>query len=396
MRDVRVRFVFAPQREAELSDRDSDANESFEIEQVDGPAQTELYLSGRLSLRSGAAIWNDLKKRISGGATAYRVDMTKLEYLDGAAASLLLAARGVVQERGGTLEFSGMNQSVQTLLQLYEATEPPKKPPPTRIGLLDQIGNWAVAALEEVQDVLSFLGRTVVATRQAVRTPSSVNWAAIPQLMEKAGADGVPIVLLINFLIGLILAIQSAIQLQTFGAGIYLADLMGQSICRELAPLMTAVVVTGRSGAAYAAELGTMTVSEEVDALKTLGQDPMRYLVLPRTIALVCMVPLLTILGDFIGVFGGLVVAMSKLDMTAVLYMNRIQESLDLWAVGGGLIKSVAFAAAISMISCQRGLQSSGGAAGVGSSTTRAVVVCLLVIVALDGVFTTIFNIFNI
>ena len=366
------------------------------IKQVDGPAVTELHLSGRLSLRSGSAIWNDLKQRVSGGATAYRVEMQDLEYLDGAAASLLLAARELVQERGGTLEFSGANKGVETLLQLYTATDVPQKPPPAPVGFLDEVGNWAIVALEEVQDVLSFLGRTVVAVRQSVRTPSSVNWAAIPQLMEKAGADGVPIVLLINFLIGLILAIQSAIQLQAFGAGIYLADLVGQSICRELAPLMTAVVVTGRSGAAYAAELGTMKVSEEVDALKTLGQDPMRYLVLPRAIALVCMVPLLTILGDFIGCFGGLVVGMAKLDMTATLFVDRLQSSLDLWAVGGGLIKSVAFAIAIAMISCQRGLQSTGGAAGVGSSTTRAVVMCLLVIVALDGTFTSIYNVFGI
>ena len=347
------------------------SNQPFEITQTDAGSQIELSLSGRLTLGSGGAIWKDLKSRISDGSASYRVDMSKLEYVDGAAASLLLAAQDLVQEAGGTLEFSGANKSVETLLELYAANQEPKKPPPKRIGFLDQIGNWAVLALEEAQDALSFLGQTLVAIRQSIRTPASVNWGAIPQQMEKAGADGVPIVLVINFLIGLILAIQSAIQLEAFGAGIYIADLVGQSICRELAPLMTAVVVTGRSGAAYAAELGTMKVSEEVDAL-------------------------LTIMGDFIGVFGGMLVAIGKLDMSATLYMDRLQQSLDLWAVCGGLIKSVAFAIAIAMISCQRGLQSTGGAAGVGASTTRAVVVCLLVIVALDGIFTSIYNVFGI
>ena len=380
-----------------MSNRGSDpSDQPFEITQSEAGSQTELSLSGRLTLGSGGAIWKDLRKRITDTSGSYRVDMSQLEYVDGAAASLLLAAQGAVRDAGGTLEFSGANKSVETLLELYAANQEPKKPPPKRIGFFDQIGNWAVLAVEETQDGLSFLGRTVVAIRQSIRTPSSVNWAAIPQQMEKAGADGVPIVLLINFLIGVILAIQSAIQLQAFGAGIYIADLVGQSICRELAPLMTAVVVTGRSGAAYAAELGTMKVSEEVDALKTLGQDPMRYLVLPRAVALICMVPLLTIMGDFIGVLGGMLVAMAKLDMSATLYMDRLQSAMPLWAVFGGLIKSVAFATAIAMISCQRGLQSSGGAAGVGASTTRAVVVCLLVIVALDGIFTSIYNVFGV
>jgi phospholipid/cholesterol/gamma-HCH transport system permease protein len=212
------------------------------------------------------------------------------------------------------------------------------------------------------------------------------------QLVERAGADGMPIVLLINFLIGAILGLQGAIQLHRFGGDQFLANLVGLSIVRELGPLMTAILVTGRSGASYAAELGTMTVNEEVDALRTLGQDPQRFLVFPRVLALMVVVPVLTVVGNLVGSVGGLVIAMGYLDQPAVVYLQSLERAVSMLDVGTGLLKSVFFAIAIGLIACQRGLATRGGAEGVGRATTSAVVVVLFTLVALDAVFTWVFS----
>jgi phospholipid/cholesterol/gamma-HCH transport system permease protein len=204
-----------------------------------------------------------------------------------------------------------------------------------------------------------------------------------------------PIVLLINFLVGAILGLQGAIQLHRFGGDHFLANLVGLSVVRELGPLMTAILVTGRSGAAYAAELGTMTVNEEVDALRTLGQDPQRFLVFPRVLTLVLVLPVLTVLGDLIGIAGGLAVAIAYLDQPAVVYLQSLQQAVGFGDVGTGLLKSFAFAFAIGLIACQRGLATRGGAVGVGRSTTSAVVVVLFTLVALDAVFTWVFSLLD-
>jgi phospholipid/cholesterol/gamma-HCH transport system permease protein len=225
-----------------------------------------------------------------------------------------------------------------------------------------------------------------------VRQPRTVHLADLGSLIERAGSDGIPIVLLINFLVGAILGLQGAIQLHRFGGDYFLANLVGLSIVRELGPLMTAILVTGRSGAAYAAELGTMTVNEEIDALRTLGQDPQRFLVFPRVLALTFVLPILTILGDLLGTLGGLAIAVTYLQQPSVVYLQSLQQAVGLDDVATGLLKSVAFAVAIGLISCQRGLATRGGAAGVGRSTTSAVVVVIFVIIALDAVFTWVFS----
>src|SRR5262249_25812783 len=223
----------------------------------------------------------------------------------------------------------------------------------------------------------------------------SANGSAAARLMERAGADGLPIVLLISFLVGLVTGFQAAIQLKQFGANIFVADLVALSITRELGPLMTAIILAGRSGAAFAAELGTMRVSEEVDALFTLGLDPYRFLVLPRVLALLVAAPLLTFLADVCGILGGLLVALLTLDLTVNSYLRETQSALELWDVGSGLVKSVAFGLVLGLIACQRGLAASGGAEGVGRATTSAVVTSLVAIVLTDAIFTVLFNAFG-
>jgi phospholipid/cholesterol/gamma-HCH transport system permease protein len=228
-----------------------------------------------------------------------------------------------------------------------------------------------------------------------VRAPRTANWRDLTPTMERTGADAVPIVILINFLIGFVMAFQGAVQLKQFGANIFVADLVGLSVTRELGPLMTAIIVCGRSGAAFAAELGSMKVSEEIDALRTMGFGVMRYLVLPRALALILVMPLLTLLADLVGLLGGLVVGLTTLDLSVAGYITETRKALTLWDVYSGLIKSAVFALAIALIACQQGLATTGGAEGVGRRTTSSVVTILFSLILLDAGFTILFHAFN-
>jgi len=247
----------------------------------------------------------------------------------------------------------------------------------------------------EVQGALGFVGSFLVSVGGMVRRPSTANWGDAPSQMQRAGADGLPIVLLINFLVGLVMAFQGAVQLKEFGASIYVADLVGLSITRELGPLMTAIIVCGRSGASFAAELGTMKVNEEIDALRTMGFDPMRFLVFPRVLALLLMLPLLTLLADLIALFGGLLVAVGGLELTVQAYVVRMRQAIDVFDVFSGVSKSVVFGLVVGLIACQQGLSASGGAQGVGRRTTSSVVAGLFAIIVVDSMFTVVMTIFD-
>jgi phospholipid/cholesterol/gamma-HCH transport system permease protein len=258
-----------------------------------------------------------------------------------------------------------------------------------------QVGRATIAILLETQLVLAFLGQILISVKETAHAPRTGNWREVWPTMERVGADAVPVVVLINFLIGFVMAFQGAVQLKEFGANIYVADLVGLSITRELAPLMTAIILCGRSGAAFAAELGSMKVSEEVDALRTLGIGPIRYLVLPRTLALVLAIPLLILLADAVGILGGLVVALTSLDLTVVGYLMETKRALSVWDVYSGVVKSLFFGVAIALIACQQGLATTGGAKGVGRRTTSAVVTTFFVLVVIDAGFTVLFHAFR-
>ena len=360
---------------------------------VDDGGSLRLRLSGRVTLADGAALWRQLHTTGSqNGAT--EIDVGGIERLDGGAAALLTAFAAQRSAAGADLRLVGARGEIAKLLGLYDCSRlgDCEHPVPKQPGLLVDIGEFTYSAVRTTKEILQFGGDLVVGMVHAVQQPRTVHLRDLGSLIERAGSDGIPIVLLINFLVGAILGLQGAIQLHRFGGDYFLANLVGLSIVRELGPLMTAILVTGRSGAAYAAELGTMTVNEEIDALRTLGQDPQRFLVFPRVLALTLVLPILTILGDLIGTIGGLAIAVTYLEQPTVVYLQSLQQSVGIDDVATGLLKSVAFAVAIGLISCQRGLGTRGGAAGVGRSTTSAVVVVIFVIVALDAVFTWAFS----
>ena len=214
-----------------------------------------------------------------------------------------------------------------------------------------------------------------------------MRWEDVKFYMKRAGADGLPIVALISLLLGLIMAFMSSLQLKQFGANIYVANLVTLAMVRELGPIMTAILVAGRSGSAFAAEIGTMVVNDEVNALVTMGFDPIRFLAVPKVLATMVVVPILTVYADLFAILGGLIVGITGLDLTAFTYIQQTKSSIRIFDFATSLIKAVVFAMLISGIGCQRGFKVKGGAEGVGTSTTSAVVSAIFLIILADSAF---------
>jgi phospholipid/cholesterol/gamma-HCH transport system permease protein len=369
---------------------------AFAIEHAQTSAdQGEIRIHGSLRFAEAAPLWTELRRLETSASRGQTLnfEMSAVQRIDGGAMALLACLRAELQRRGVKSEFVAAGERVQRIIHLYGGDNEVKRLVRRRpLGTLDQLGRATIATLREAQLVLAFLGQMVVSAGSVLRSPRSANWRELPSTMERAGADAVPVIILINFLVGVAMAFQSAQQLKQFGAEILVADLIGISICRELGPLMTAIVVCGRSGAAFAAELGFMQVNEEIDALRTMGFGPMPYLVLPRALALIVVVPLLSLLADVAGVLGGLVVGVTNLDLTVRGYLNQTARVVSLWDISSGVVKSMVFAFAVALIACQQGLATSGGAQGVGRRTTSTVVITMFTPIFLDAVFTVFFR----
>ena len=246
--------------------------------------------------------------------------------------------------------------------------------------------------LRDVYEVILFWGELVYEVVYSIRHPGKIRWNDVISYMKKVGVDGLPIVALISFLLGLIMAFMSALQLKQFGANIYVASLVAVAMVRELGPIITAIIVAGRSGSAFAAEIGTMRVNEEVDALITMGFNPTRFLAIPKLFASMFVVPILTGFSSIFAVMGGLIVGVLGLDLTIFTYVQQTMNAIDMFDVMSGLIKSVVFAAFIAAIGCQRGFKVRGGAEAVGNATTSAVVSAIFLIIVIDSTFAIILH----
>lgn len=344
-------------------------------------------------MENATEIWRSLSRIALLQRGGLDIDLSRASTIDGAIMALLVDTRAHLAARGVTCELLGGSLAVRELVHLYGGDSPPlrSKTAPRR-SLIARFGDAVQHLAKRGYALVGFAGELVVALGRAIRRPSSSNLRELPDLVARAGTDGALIVFILNFLVGFVMAYQSTRPLEQYGANLFVADIVGISVTRELAPLMTAVIIAGRSGAAFAAELGTMRVSEEIDALRTMGFSPVSHLVLPRVLALAIAAPVLTLLGDVIGVFGGAVVAASALDVTPRAYLAELRLVLlssDVWT---GLVKSVAFGMLIAFIGCHQGLSARGAASGVGRSTTATVVSCLFTIVVVDTLFTMIFR----
>lgn len=368
----------------------------FSFEVSEEPQGLRVELGGSITLEQAPALWMRVSDVLERSAEKRRVtmDLSGVDAIDGACMALLVHLRGELKTRGIESVIQGGSPAVRRVVDLYGGRRRPRARRVRRArNAVEQVGQATIDFFGEVVSVLDFLGQLVASAWQALRHPRSMNLRDIGLTMERGGADAVPIVLLINFLIGFVMAYQSALQLKQFGASIYVADLVGVSMTRELGPLMTAIILCGRTGAAFSAELGTMKVSEEVDALRTLGFLPLPYLVVPRILGLMAVAPLLTLLADAVGIAGGLVVGGTLLDITPRAYWVETVGAVKPWDIWSGALKSVVFASAIALIACQQGLATSGGAEGVGRRTTSAVVSILFMLILLDAVFTVIFGV---
>ncbi len=365
----------------------------------DGAGRVGLRLAGRLDLDQAPRLHLHLAELLARpGARAYVVDLAGVERLTGACAALLVDAEARACGLQRPLDFRGAREGVQQILELHRVENPCSilRPPPRRLTIFEQVGDATAEVLAATRHALGFLGEVALAAGRALRRPATLNWRGLLLETERAGADGLPIVALILFLVGLVTSFQAGVQLHKFGADNYIAAMVGISVTRELGPFMAAVVLAGRSGAAFAAELGSMTVSEEIDALRTLGLCPYRHLVLPRILAMAMVLPLLTILADAVGIAGGMASARVQLDTTWLGFLAALRESVALADVVGGLVKAVAFGTVIGLVGCERGLGARGGAAGVGRSTTSAVVAILFWLVVTDALFTLLYDLFGV
>jgi len=303
--------------------------------------------------------------------------------------SFVHAVLAACRARSIDVDRAGLPHGVQRLLALAEAVPerhhaPRVEPPGT---WLEHLGTGTIARGRSAAGFLGFLGQTTLALGRFITLRARYQARDLWLLMQQCGVEALPIVALIAFLVGLILAFVGAVQLRQFGAQIYIADLVALGMAREMGALMTGVIMAGRSGAAFAAQLGTMKVNQEVDALQTLGIPPIEYLVVPRVIALSLMMPLLCVLAIVIGIVGGAVVGIGLLDIRPAEYALRTLQAVTITSAGVGLAKSLVFGVLVALAGCLRGMRASGSAAAVGDAATSAVVTGIVLIVCADGLF---------
>ena len=324
-------------------------------------------------------------------------DCSKLGDFDSALICLLLRLHDKCRELGINVDLSGLPDGPRRLLELAVAVpEKPSDKSEKPSGLFYQMGNRTINMVGSFKDQLEFFGDMIIATGRLFIRKARFSTSDLMLQIQRAGPEALPIVGLISFLVGLILAFVSAIQLAKYATEIFVADLVGLAMVREMGAVMVAIVMAGRTGASYAAELGSMKINEEIAAFKTFGISPLEFLVLPRMIALILMFPLLTIFSDFIGMLGGFAIGWGMFDINYDAYMGRTIASLDLVQCATGVGKSLVFGVIVATVGCMKGITCGNSSAAVGMSTTSSVVTSITLIIVADAIFAILFNIFGI
>ncbi|OYY95767.1 MAG: hypothetical protein B7Y41_00270 [Hydrogenophilales bacterium 28-61-23] len=357
------------------------------------PTPQELALSGCWSARG----IGDIEQRLAAvhGAATVIADGTGIEAMDSAGAWLLQKLLQRLRGEGSVVTLNGLRPEFAKLLaavaqHLGEQTDrPAAAASPT---MLEHIGESAAEAFEQAVALLSFIGECVAAFAGWLAHPARIRWRPILYNIRTAGFDALPIVGLLSFLLGIVVAYQGADQLRQYGANIFVADLVGLSMLREFAPLITAIIIAGRSGSAYAAQIGTMAVTEEIDAMRTLGIAPLELLVLPKILALLLVMPLLTVFADALGVFGGMIMARAQLGIGFPEFLDRFVKAVSVTSYLIGICKAPVFAGIIAVVGCFQGFRTHGGADSVGRQTTRSVVQAIFLVIVADALFSIAFS----
>ncbi|MBM3617151.1 MAG: ABC transporter permease [Alphaproteobacteria bacterium] len=341
---------------------------------------------------SGAEALVDLRTRAA-SAQKLSIDLTNVGAWDTSLVALLFSLTRHLKGGAEACEWQGVPQGVEGLLRLASAQKREKATEAPDVPLVEKMGEWTLELYAAGGRVATFVGDMTLAAGRMLRGKAYFRRVDFVEALADAGPRALPIVTLISFLVGLILAFVGSMQLQQFGAQIFVANLVGVAMTREMGAMMTGIIMAGRTGASYAARLGTMQVNEEIDALRTNGMEPLDFLALPRVLALLLMVPVLCVYADAVGILGGAAIGVGMLDLSPTEYWNQTVKAtrlVDCWA---GLIKSVVFALVVGLAGCYHGFRCGRSSEAVGRVTTTAVVSAIVFIILTDALLTVVYDV---
>lgn len=366
----------------------ADSSARFELSPGGGGTAT-LNLAGRLDLHSTPTLWPELRAALrQNPPAALEVNASGIEHCDGSGLALLhFLSLGGMLPAGGKADIKGLRPEFLNLFRKFtkEDYEKNRPVPEPRTPLIEELGASFSEVASDVKAQVGFIGEVTAGLIAGTPRPKVMRWGEVKRVFETAGVNALPIISLISLLVGLIIAFEAAGPFAMFGAQIFIANMIGIIMARELSGLMTGIILAGRSGSAFAAELGTMKVNEELNALETMGLSPVRFLVIQRVLAGILITPLLTIYSIFVAILGGVLV-MLAMGFPLIAIYNQMAQSLHWTDILIGVCKSFVFGALIAGIGCLRGLQTKKGPSAVGESTTRAVVSGILLIIIADAV----------
>ena len=322
--------------------------------------------------------------------------LAAVDRLDTAGAWLIDRTRAALAGAGAEVRLVGLREEHQGLMnRVLEIGALDKLPPPPRrrlVDLLAQLGEAVVEGLTRSRNMIGFFGQIVVTLGRVLAHPARIRFVSFVSHVEQTGLNALPIVGLLSFLVGVVLAYQGVDQLRKFGADVFMVNLVGVATLREMGILLTAILIAGRSGSAFTAQIGTMQVNEEVDAMRTLGLDPIEVLVLPRMLALIIAMPLVTFFANIMSLIGGGLIGVALVDLTVPQFIRQLHLAVDLWDFWVGIIKAPVFAFLIAMVGCFEGLRVEGSAESVGRLTTQSVVESIFLVIVFDAVFSILFS----
>jgi phospholipid/cholesterol/gamma-HCH transport system permease protein len=357
-------------------------------------------LAGQWRLSHAIASAEDVEKALQSPPPVRRVafDAERLGDWDSSVLTFVEKVSVLARQSGISVDRKGLPSGIRRLLDLAEAVPERQgaRQDVSKASLLERVGAGTIDAARSAEEMLSFLGEMAITIVRLFGMKARYRASDLFLLIQQSGPQALPIVTLISFLVGVILAFVGAVEFKQFGAQIYVANLVGVAMVRELGSMMTAILMSGRTGAAFAAQLGTMKVTEEIDAYKTAGLPPLEFLVLPRVVALVLMMPLLCLYADVVGILGGAAIGLSMLDFSWTGYLEQTVHAVTLSDLLGGLFKSAVYGVLVALAGCLRGLQSGYSSSAVGDAATSAVVTGIVAIIVADGIFAVVFYILGI
>jgi phospholipid/cholesterol/gamma-HCH transport system permease protein len=382
-----------------MADHRTDSSYPLELRDT-APGTLQVILSGSWKVRQNLPDPADIESRVGGPASIRKIafDSSALSEWDSALLVFLQRLTALASARDIQIDHEGLPEGVQRLLRLAAAVPERKgaRREQKKALFLVRVGKRWLGVTASTKDILTFLGEATLSLGRLFRGSAQFRGSDLWLIVQQSGAQALGIVALISFLVGLILAYIGAAQLAYFGATVYTADLVGIGMARAMGAMMTGIIMAGRTGAAFAAQLGSMQVNQEIDALQTLGISPMDFLVLPRMLALVMMMPLLCIYSDLFGILGGMFVSVMTFDISPTEYMNRTMEAVHIRHFVVGIINATVYGVLVAIAGCYQGIRSGRSSSAVGAAATKAVVSGILLIVIATAILTVIFNVLGI